>query len=172
MEELSDREVAPLVRLRRHFEFLRGEIVGFGFTRGCLIGNFGNEIADHSTTIRAGLHQNLGAWRAAIAGLLAEVVKTGDADAGLDPDVTALFILSAWQGAIVAAHSPSLFSRTTTQSSPPRTTRTSAATCAWSTRWRPGFEASTAAGVLPPDLGGAAGTGEVTAAVIARLAGG
>jgi TetR/AcrR family transcriptional repressor of nem operon len=47
-EDLADTSVKPLDRLRGHFEFLRDEVVEFGSARGCLLGNFGTEIIDHS----------------------------------------------------------------------------------------------------------------------------
>jgi len=37
-----------LERLRAHFEFLAQDTIGSGFARGCLAGNFGAEVADHS----------------------------------------------------------------------------------------------------------------------------
>lgn len=103
LHDLADQRTPSLERLRRHFEFLRDEIASFGFTQGCLIGNFGNEIVDHSATIRAGVRQSLGAWRTALADVLGEAVQAGAVDPDLDPQATALFILSAWQGAIIAA---------------------------------------------------------------------
>jgi TetR/AcrR family transcriptional repressor of nem operon len=103
LQDLADQRIEPLKRLRRHFEFLRDEIVGYGYTQGCLIGNFGNEIVDHSVAIRAGAQQGVDAWRAALAGALADAVQAGAVDPGLEPQTTALFILSAWQGAIIAA---------------------------------------------------------------------
>ena len=53
--------------------------------------------------IRAGVQQGMDAWRAALAGALADAVQAGAVDPGLEPQTTALFILSAWQGAIIAA---------------------------------------------------------------------
>jgi TetR/AcrR family transcriptional regulator, transcriptional repressor for nem operon len=103
LRELADQRVDPVKRLRRHFEFLADEIAGFGFTRGCMLGNFSNEVADHSAVIRAGLRAGLDAWLAALADVLGEAVRAGTVDPGLDPPSTARFILSAWQGAIVLA---------------------------------------------------------------------
>lgn len=48
IEDLADQGVPPLPRLRGHFEFLRDEVLRHGFTRGCMFGNFGAEIVDHS----------------------------------------------------------------------------------------------------------------------------
>jgi TetR/AcrR family transcriptional repressor of nem operon len=105
LQDLADKEVEPLERLRRHFEFLRGEIADYGFTRGCLIGDFGNEVADHSTAIRSRVNQAFGQWRSAIGGALGEAIADGSVDPGLDPDSAAQFILSAWEGAIILARS-------------------------------------------------------------------
>ncbi|MDF6045947.1 TetR/AcrR family transcriptional regulator [Streptomyces sp. JH14] len=103
LEELSDPAVAPLERLRRYFEFLRDEQVEHHFTRGCLFGNFGSEMADHSEVLRGGVEHCLGRWRAALTEVLAEAVRSGAVRAGLDPEAAALFILCAWEGALVAA---------------------------------------------------------------------
>jgi hypothetical protein len=48
----TESSVDPLLRLRRHFDFLRDEILGYDFGRGCLIGDSGTESADHSEPIR------------------------------------------------------------------------------------------------------------------------
>ena len=38
-ETLADQSVAPVERLRAHFEFLASRYAGFGYGKGCLIGN-------------------------------------------------------------------------------------------------------------------------------------
>src|ERR1700677_2300703 len=49
LAELGDRWAEPLARLRAHFEFLRSETERqYDYKRGCMFGNFGAEIADHS----------------------------------------------------------------------------------------------------------------------------
>lgn len=103
MEALADKSVEPLTRLRAHFEFLRDEAVGRGMKRGCLIGNFGTEISDHSDTIRAGVLQSLRNWATLIAAVLTEAQETGTVRADLDPDKTARFVLNAWEGTLIEA---------------------------------------------------------------------
>ncbi|MFF4764634.1 TetR family transcriptional regulator C-terminal domain-containing protein [Streptomyces sp. NPDC001292] len=103
--ELSDPSVEPLVRMRRHFEFLRDEQEQYGYTRGCLLGNFGAEVADHSEVLRGKIQESFDRWSGALAGALRDAVTSGDVDPSLDPDATALFLLSAWEGALVAARS-------------------------------------------------------------------
>src|SRR6202049_871359 len=38
-EMLSDRSVSAVTRLRAHFEYLASRYAGFGYGKGCLIGN-------------------------------------------------------------------------------------------------------------------------------------
>ncbi|MEU8380910.1 TetR family transcriptional regulator C-terminal domain-containing protein [Streptosporangium sp. NPDC048865] len=103
MADLADDRVEPLTRLRRHFEFLRDETVRHGFTRGCLFGNFGAEIADRSDVIRTAVRQGFRQWTALIAGTLAEARQAGSVRPDLDPEATARFLLSAWEGTLVTA---------------------------------------------------------------------
>ncbi|WUD76651.1 TetR/AcrR family transcriptional regulator [Streptomyces sp. NBC_00510] len=103
--ELAEPGTAPLARLRAHFEFLRDETVDADFTRGCMIGNFGAEIADHSETIRAGVRASLGQWASSISGALAEAQQAGELRAELDTERTARFILNTWEGTLIAARS-------------------------------------------------------------------
>ncbi|WP_194907096.1 TetR/AcrR family transcriptional regulator [Catenulispora rubra] len=103
LEDLADESVAPLTRLRSHFEFLRAEQEGFEYSRGCLLGNFGAEISDHSEVLRRQVQQGFTCWRDALAGALADAVRLGEVDQSLDPQTTALFVMTAWEGALLAA---------------------------------------------------------------------
>ncbi|MFD5062546.1 TetR family transcriptional regulator C-terminal domain-containing protein [Streptomyces sp. NPDC058394] len=105
LQDLAASGIAPLVRLRKHFEFLRDETVDAGFARGCLIGNFGAEVADHSETIRAGVRESLGHWASMISGVLVEAQQAGAVRADLDTEKTARFLLNAWEGTLIAARS-------------------------------------------------------------------
>lgn len=103
LAELADPAVPPVERLRRHFTFLRDEQQEYGYSRGCLLGNFGAEIADHSGALRDGVEHGFDAWSQALSRAVADAVRDGSADPGLDPDDTALFLLCAWEGAILTA---------------------------------------------------------------------
>ncbi|MFF3257175.1 TetR family transcriptional regulator C-terminal domain-containing protein [Actinacidiphila glaucinigra] len=103
--ELAEPGIPPLARLRAHFEMLRDETVDADFTRGCMFGNFGAEIADHSETIRAGVRTSLGVWASLIAGALAEAQRAGELRADLDTGRTARFVLNAWEGTLITARS-------------------------------------------------------------------
>jgi TetR/AcrR family transcriptional repressor of nem operon len=96
LADLADRSVPPLVRLRAHFEFLRQETERHGLARGCLLGNFGAEVADHSDAIRGGVRYAFQQWAEAIAATLTEARDAGEVAADLDPHATARFVLNAW----------------------------------------------------------------------------
>ncbi|MGW0087205.1 TetR family transcriptional regulator C-terminal domain-containing protein [Streptomyces sp. NPDC003393] len=92
-----------LERLRAHFEYLGGDTLDNGFVRGCLAGNLGAEVADHSEVIRAAVRRGFDRWASHIRQVLDEAQEAGDLDSALDTSATALFILSAWEGALIAA---------------------------------------------------------------------
>jgi TetR/AcrR family transcriptional repressor of nem operon len=102
---LGDTNVPPLARLRRHFEALRDENLGYGFGRGCLIGDLATEVADHSEAVRKAVQDSLRLWCEALSGTIAEAQQTGEVTKALEADTIARFILSAWEGALISARS-------------------------------------------------------------------
>jgi TetR/AcrR family transcriptional repressor of nem operon len=102
LAELADSSVPGLQRLREHFTFLREENEARDYTRGCLIGDFGTEIADHSPVIRAAVEDSLRRWGDTIAGAVADAQREGTVSGAIDPKVTARFILAAWEGTLIA----------------------------------------------------------------------
>jgi TetR/AcrR family transcriptional repressor of nem operon len=102
LEDLRDTTIEPLTRLRQHFEFLRDEDVERYFTRGCMIGNFGTEISDHSEAIRTAVRESLSVWAGLISVTLAEAQEAGSLRS-LDPDATSHFLLNAWEGTLIQA---------------------------------------------------------------------
>jgi len=103
MEDLARDDTAPLARLRAHFEFLAADIERFDYSRGCVFGNFTTEAADHSAPIADGVKSGFATWTLAVATLLREALEDGSLPAHHDPDVLALFVVNAWEGAIVGA---------------------------------------------------------------------
>ncbi|MFF1821269.1 TetR/AcrR family transcriptional regulator [Kribbella sp. NPDC058245] len=101
MSELGDRSVPPVERMRRHFEFLRDELPEF--TKGCMYGNFGAEVVDHSEPLRKRVKGNWDYW----ADVLTEAIKQGQADGSirtsLDPHQAAYYLTSAWEGTLLRA---------------------------------------------------------------------
>ncbi|WP_329455072.1 TetR/AcrR family transcriptional regulator [Streptomyces sp. NBC_01497] len=103
LDALTDASVDPLVRLREHFEFLRDEHLDLGFSRGCLIGTFATDIADHSDTIREAVRVSLERWSEALTTALAQARAAGLLDVALDPATTARFLLNAWEGTLISS---------------------------------------------------------------------
>jgi TetR/AcrR family transcriptional repressor of nem operon len=101
LAELGDASVPALRRLREHFEFLRGENEANDYTHGCLIGDFGTEISDHSDIIRGAVRGSLDSWGDALAGAIADGQREGSIRGGIDPRTTARFVLAAWEGTLV-----------------------------------------------------------------------
>ena len=77
IDALSDRSVPPLSRLRAHFEKMADVFRACGFLRGCLLGNFGAEMADANPAIREALSATTAAWITAIADVLREARDQG-----------------------------------------------------------------------------------------------
>ncbi|MGW6277436.1 TetR/AcrR family transcriptional regulator [Kribbella sp. NPDC055071] len=97
--DLADRSIPPLERIRRHFEFLRGELSDFA--RGCLFGNFSAEVVDHSEPLRMRVRDSLDFWSDLLAKAIAEGQAAGDIRASLDPEKTAHYLTNAWEGTVL-----------------------------------------------------------------------
>lgn len=103
MGMLFEGDKPPLQRLRGHFEFLVGRQEGWGFERGCMIGNFGADMADTYPHMREALANALFGWSANVASVLRQAQAQGDLSEDKDPDLLARFLINAWQGAITRA---------------------------------------------------------------------
>lgn len=101
IESLRDLSVPPLVRLRRHFQNLADRFGECGFSRGCLLGNFGSEMADANPNIREALSVTLAAWTDSIAGVLREARDAGMLPADKDVEKFARFLMDAWEGCLI-----------------------------------------------------------------------
>lgn len=94
---------------RPRVERLRALFAGFiedfrarGFTGGCPIGNLAQEMADLSEIFRARLAGVVEEMRLKIAGLLGDAKAAGELPESLDADAMSGFIMSSWQGALLA----------------------------------------------------------------------
>jgi TetR/AcrR family transcriptional repressor of nem operon len=100
---LASPGIPALERLQRHFSDLRREFVEHEMRRGCLYGNFGAEVVDHSETVRAAVHGGFTAWREAITVAIAEAQADGAIENRSEAGELASYILSAWEGALIQA---------------------------------------------------------------------
>jgi TetR/AcrR family transcriptional regulator, transcriptional repressor for nem operon len=100
-EMLADKSVPPLKRIRGHFNFLASRYAGFGYGKGCLVGNIAAEASDNMPIIRKALAQGLAGWSKLLATVIREGQKDGSIDARVDADETARFLINSWEGAVI-----------------------------------------------------------------------
>ncbi|WP_223921734.1 TetR/AcrR family transcriptional regulator [Geobacter sp. AOG2] len=100
---LYNEDLAPLDRIREMLESGLTRAIHNQCTKGCLIGNLGQELADLNERFRARLDEIFGMWRERFAVCLREAQKRGELSDDVDPAITAGFILSGWEGAILRA---------------------------------------------------------------------
>lgn len=91
----------PLVRLRDYFRHLNQLGPATGFSRGCLLGNFGTELPSQSPAIRAALKTAFDDWAQAIAQVIEEAQQAGDVSRDMPAETLANFLLNAWEGAVM-----------------------------------------------------------------------
>jgi len=102
-EILGDKSVAPLLRLRRHFEVLNTIFVGSKFQRGCLLGNFSAELSNQSETIRDGLRGLYSRWTKDIETVIREAQDEGTISSKAMAEDLAAFLLDAYEGVLLRA---------------------------------------------------------------------
>ncbi|WP_306537198.1 TetR/AcrR family transcriptional regulator [Geobacter sp.] len=100
---LNDEEVTPLNRIRNLLESGLARLEQNQCTRGCLIGNLGQELADQNERFRARLEEIFSSWKERYAACLREAQGAGELAPELDLSVVAGFILSGWEGAVLRA---------------------------------------------------------------------
>ncbi len=99
----DDEEVPPLNRIRNYFENGLLDVAENRFTKGCLIGNLGQELTGQNERFRARIETIFSAWQQRFAACLHEAKQKGQLASEADPAVIAEFILSGWEGAILRA---------------------------------------------------------------------
>jgi TetR/AcrR family transcriptional repressor of nem operon len=100
---LTDDEVSPLNRIRNYLETGLTRVTQNHCTRGCLIGNLGQEMADLNERFRTRLDEIFSAWKERFAVCLTEAQQRGELSLALDAQLLGGFILSGWEGAILRA---------------------------------------------------------------------
>jgi TetR/AcrR family transcriptional regulator, transcriptional repressor for nem operon len=96
----DDTDLPPLARLRHRFEVMRDVLTERGYTRGCLIGNMGTELADSNPDVRAEVQASLDFRSRATTDLLREAQQRGEFSERLDANVLGPFLINAWEGVV------------------------------------------------------------------------
>jgi TetR/AcrR family transcriptional repressor of nem operon len=98
---LCNADMAPLQRLEAYFDDRIKALRAAGFVRGCLLGNFSAEVADHSALMREHLVVHFAAWGNFFADCIAEAQQQGAISDQFPADLLARFVLNSWEGALL-----------------------------------------------------------------------
>ena len=100
---LNDHTRSGVDRLRAYFDTGLETMTSCEFTRGCLIGNLGQELAGQNETFRRRLDTVFQGCEKRFERCIEEARQAGDIDDSINPADVASFLLSGWEGAILRA---------------------------------------------------------------------
>lgn len=100
---LGDTTRAPLARLQSFVDDACRGVARFDFTRGCLVGNLGQEVGCLDPQIRQSLEEIFLAWEARVADCLRAAVTAGELPADTDCEGLSHAFWIGWEGAILRA---------------------------------------------------------------------
>lgn len=98
---LLDESIPPLKRLEMDFDRKIESCKRSDFQGGCLLGNFGSEMSDHSEAIRERVASHFSKWSGAIAVCVSEAQAKGAIQNKTLPEHLARFVLNSWEGALI-----------------------------------------------------------------------
>ena len=98
---MQDAPSSPIGCIRHVFERMIAHHARERASAGCLIGNLAAEIALASDTCRERLLAAQLAWRARLAGLIANGQKVGEIRRDLDPVTLSALTWSVWEGSLL-----------------------------------------------------------------------
>ena len=96
-----DVSLPPLERVKKSFETLIATFEGADCSKGCLIGNLGQEMADQFENVRQRLEKSLQEWTRALSELLFQAQKDKTIPPDLNTDMLAENLISSFQGALL-----------------------------------------------------------------------
>jgi TetR/AcrR family transcriptional repressor of nem operon len=100
---LEEPDIGPRERLCRYFAMLAANMANRGYTGGCLIGNLGAELSDHSELVRDGVARVFAGWTGALKICIQEGQSLGEISGDYDAALLASFLINAWEGAVLRA---------------------------------------------------------------------
>ena len=99
----DDEALSPLSRLRAFVDDAKRGMLKYGYRRGCLIGNLGQELASLDDSFREQLEAVLLSWERRVTACLQQAVEAGELVAGTDTAAISRFFWIGWEGAVLRA---------------------------------------------------------------------
>ncbi len=99
----DDEELSPVSRLRAFVEDAKRGMLKYGYRRGCLIGNLGQELASLDDSFREQLEAVLLAWELRVTACLEQAIEAGELVPGTDTAAISRFFWIGWEGAVLRA---------------------------------------------------------------------
>jgi TetR/AcrR family transcriptional repressor of nem operon len=99
----DDESTTPLSRLRLFVEDAKRGMLKYGYRRGCLIGNLGQELAGLDDSFRQQLEAVLIAWEQRVAACLQQAIEAGELAPTSDAAAISRFFWIGWEGAVLRA---------------------------------------------------------------------
>lgn len=100
---LLDESTPPLQRLRNFVDDAKQGMARHDYARGCLIGNFGQEVGALPEPYRQAMNGILQEWEARVAACLIAAQEQGALGAQADCESLARFFWIGWEGAVLRA---------------------------------------------------------------------
>jgi len=98
---ISDESTPPLERVKRCFETLLVAFDANNCSKGCLLGNLGQEMSEQSDNVRQRLEQSLQGWTIGLSGLLLQAQKEHTIHEDIDAEMLAENLIASFQGALL-----------------------------------------------------------------------
>lgn len=99
----DDESLSPLARLRAFVEDAKRGMLKYGYRRGCLIGNLGQELASLDDSFREQLEAVLLSWERRVTACLEQAIEAGELVSGSDTAAISRFFWIGWEGAVLRA---------------------------------------------------------------------
>ena len=99
----SDESLPPLERVKKSFETSIEAFEGAECSKGCLIGNLSQEMADQFENVRQRLEKSLQEWTQGVSGLLLQAQKENAIPADINTDMLAENLIASFQGALLCS---------------------------------------------------------------------
>lgn len=100
---LRNTALSPLCRLHAFIDDAKAGMARFGYRRGCLIGNLGQEMGALPESFRTHLQETFEDWQRRFAECLTEAQEAGELGRDVDTRQVAAFFWIGWEGAVLRA---------------------------------------------------------------------